>query len=119
MTHISAHQMGGSNAESGKSRAPAITLPDHSAVHDVKCGCPHEGVWSNADTCGQGVGMKNGSFFRTSFVDDPKSNINVKYADDAYLLIGSQNINTAAEEFSNITTWDAKNNLRLNHTKTK
>ena len=45
-----------------------------------------------------------------------KSNVNVKYADDAYLLIGSQNINTAAEEFSNITTWAAKNNLLLNHT---
>src|SRR6218665_1477919 len=65
------------------------------------------------------IGVKNGSFFRTSFVDDPKSNINVKYADDAYLLIGSKNINTAAEEFSNITTWAVKNNLRLNHTKTK
>jgi len=33
--------------------------------------------------------------------------------------IGSQNINTAVEEFSNIITWAAKNNLRLNHTKTK
>ena len=48
-----------------------------------------------------------------------KSNINVKYADDAYLLIGSKNVNNAAEEFSNITTWAVKNNLRLNHTKTK
>src|SRR6218665_1432790 len=71
----------------------------------------------------QGSVVGPASFITCSSSLHPKhiSNIhvNVKYADDTCLLIGSQNINTAAEEFSNITTWAAKNNLRLNHTKTK
>jgi len=49
------------NAERGKSTAPTITLPDHSAVHNVKCGRP-QGGWSNADTCGQGEGVENWCF---------------------------------------------------------
>ena len=55
--------------------APAITLSDHRAVYDAKCGRPQregEGVWSNADTCGQGGrGFEKGSFLWTSFMDDP------------------------------------------------
>src|SRR6218665_3175308 len=47
--------------------APAITLSDHRAVYDTKCRRPQGGgvgVWSNADTCGQGGGgYKKGSFF--------------------------------------------------------
>src|SRR6218665_305504 len=51
--------------------APAITLSDHRAVYDAKCGHPQRGRgWSNADTCGQGC-MKRGHFLRTSFMDDP------------------------------------------------
>ena len=48
--------------------APAIMLSDHRTVYDAKCGHPQwgEGGWSNADR-----GYKNGSFLRTSFMDDP------------------------------------------------
>jgi len=42
-----------------------------------------------------------------------------KYADDTYLLIGSKNIGTAAEEFGNIQSWAARNNLCINSNKTK
>src|SRR6218665_1042044 len=48
-----------------------------------------------------------------------KQNVKVKYADDSYLLIGSSNLQTAANEFKNIVTWADKNNLCLNRSKTK
>src|SRR6218665_1408452 len=51
----------GVRVKCGKSTAPTIRLPDHSAVHDVKCGRPHGG--GVLVKCGQGVGVKNGSFF--------------------------------------------------------
>lgn len=47
------------------------------------------------------------------------SNINVKYADDSYLLIGSNSLHTATDEFVNITTWTENNSLRLNEFRTK
>ena len=48
MTHISAHLGYGSNAECGKSTAPAITLPAHS----VQC------MMLNSDVCkGEGIGQ--------------------------------------------------------------
>src|SRR6218665_647282 len=46
-------------------------------------------------------------------------NLMTTYADDTYLLIGSNNIGTAAEEFRNIQSWAARNNLRINSNKTK
>src|SRR5688572_12717958 len=46
-------------------------------------------------------------------------NIQVKYADDSYLLIGSSHLSTATEEFAHITNWAEANNLRLNATKTR
>ena len=51
-----------------------ITLPDHSAVYNVKCGHPQgKGRWvsSDTDTCGQGRGVGKRVFFRTSFMNDP------------------------------------------------
>ena len=42
-----------------------------------------------------------------------------KYADDSYLLVGSNHIASASEEFKRITIWARENNLRLNPSKTK
>ena len=42
-----------------------------------------------------------------------------KYADDTCLLIGSSMIHTATEEFDNIQSWAAKNNLKIHPSKTK
>jgi len=47
------------------------------------------------------------------------SNMLMKYADDSYLLVGSNHIATASEEFKHITIWARENNLRLNPSKTK
>ena len=41
-----------------------------------------------------------------------------KYSDDTYLMIGSSNIHTTAEEFDNIQTWAMRNNLQINANKT-
>jgi len=45
--------------------------------------------------------------------------VQIKYADDGYLLIGSSLIHTAGEEVDNISRWAKSNNLRLNHSKTR
>jgi len=43
----------------------------------------------------------------------------MKYADDTYLLVGSNNVSTAADEFSHINAWARSNNLQLNTSKTR
>src|SRR6218665_3603068 len=48
-----------------------------------------------------------------------RKNLLSKYADDTYLLIGSSMIHTATEEFENIQSWAAKNNLKIHPSKTK
>src|SRR6218665_230264 len=48
-----------------------------------------------------------------------RMNIQVKYAEDAYLLIGSENIHTAEEERKIISIWAQPNNLRLNSLKSE
>jgi len=54
-------------------KAPAITLSDHRAVYDAKCGRPQgEGLIK----CGHlriRAGGTKGVFLRTSFMDDPLS----------------------------------------------
>src|SRR6218665_273409 len=42
----------------------------------------------------------------------------MKYADDSYLLVGSNNLSTATEEFDHISNWAGANNLRPNPQKT-
>ena len=51
----------------------------------------------------------------------PKNSFNilVKYADDTYLLVGSSNIGTAAEEYEHVASWAKTNNLKLNPSKTR
>src|SRR6218665_2227520 len=54
-------------------RAPAITLSDHRAVYDAKCGRPLGGLVGQMRTAAdreEGVG-KGVIFLRTSFMDDP------------------------------------------------
>lgn len=46
-------------------------------------------------------------------------NILVKYADDMYLLIGSNHLLTASNEFKHISVRAVDNNLHLNPTKTR
>src|SRR6218665_1778495 len=48
-----------------------------------------------------------------------RKNLLTMYADDTYLLIGSSMIHTATEEFDNIQSWTAKNNLKIHPSKTK
>ena len=42
-----------------------------------------------------------------------------KYADDSYLIIGSNKDLTIGEEFDNIMKWADNNNMRLNQNKSK
>src|SRR6218665_3514718 len=69
----------------------------------------------------QGSVVGPASFITSSSGLHPKynTNINIKYVDDSYLLIGSNHLHTAVDEFHNITSWAANNNLRLNRSKTK
>ena len=46
-------------------------------------------------------------------------NVIVKFADDRYLLVGSNHFSTATEEFEHISAWTMKNNLGLNPNKTR
>src|SRR6218665_3774906 len=48
-----------------------------------------------------------------------RTNVQIKYAYDGYLLIGSSLSHTALEEVDNISRWAKSNNLRLNHSKTR
>ena len=53
--------------------APAITLSDHRAVYDAKCGRPQseKGVGQMRTPADRREGsMKRGHFLRTSFMDD-------------------------------------------------
>src|SRR6218665_3792015 len=43
----------------------------------------------------------------------------MKYADDTYVLVGSAMVHTVKEEFDNIKSWAAKNNLKIHPNKTK
>src|SRR6218665_2821309 len=57
-------------------------------------------------------------FFRS---ETHRNNRMMKYADDTYRLVAStcRYINTAQEEFDNISQWAERNNLQLNASKTK
>src|SRR6218665_2578001 len=46
-------------------------------------------------------------------------NVIVKFADDTYLLVGSNHLSTATEKFEHISAWAMENNLRLNPNKTR
>src|SRR6218665_896354 len=46
-------------------------------------------------------------------------NCMMKYVDDTYLLVGSHNISTVADEFAHINAWTRTNNLQLNPSKTR
>lgn len=51
----------------------------------------------------------------------PVYNVNKmpKFADDTYLIIGSSMRDTVAKELENVSSWALKNNLPLNHSKSK
>src|SRR5688572_27824019 len=55
----------------------------------------------------QGSGIGPGSYIVCASDLHPLHSVNVmlKYADDTYLIVGSNNIATAAEEFGHISTW--------------
>ena len=48
-----------------------------------------------------------------------KQNEITKFADDTYLLVGSESVGTVAEELENIKGWAAANNMLIHPTKTK
>lgn len=41
----------------------------------------------------------------------------MKYTDDNYLLVGSNYIQTVADEFAGVMAWPTSNNLKINHNK--
>ena len=43
----------------------------------------------------------------------------MKFADDTYLLVGPIHMSTTQAEFNNVSSWAARNNLKLNALKTK
>src|SRR6218665_171420 len=43
----------------------------------------------------------------------------MKYGDDTYVLVGSAMVHTVTDEFNNIQSWAAKNNLKIHPSKTK
>ena len=43
----------------------------------------------------------------------------IKYADDTYLIIAENKINSTSAEIKNIVNWAKENNLRLNQQKSK
>src|SRR6218665_90071 len=92
----------------------------HTCINKFSCATRFQGVTSsvayiNASVV-QGSVVGPASFITCASTLQPKHRINiqVKYADDAYLLIGSKNIHTAEEEMNNISIWAQQNNLVKN-----
>ena len=48
----------------------------------------------------------------------PVFSLNMKYADDSYLLIGSRNVHSAQDELSHTSSWAPSKHLHLIPTKT-
>ncbi len=46
-------------------------------------------------------------------------NILLKYAEDSYLLVASENLQTVASDMDNISQWASANNLWINPQKTR
>src|SRR6218665_503156 len=69
----------------------------------------------------QGSGFGPPSYIVVASDLHPKHECNVidKFADDTYLLVGSNHLSTATEEFEHISAWAMENNLRLNPNKTR
>ena len=93
--------------------------------HDRKHITKFQGVVSSIASINasvvQGSGVGPGSYVVGSSDLHPKNSFNilVKYADDTYLLVGSSNIGTAAEEYEHVASWAKTNNLKLNPSKTR
>jgi hypothetical protein len=109
----------------------SIDIPDHifnwlsNYFHDRKHITKFQGEVSSIASINasvvQGSGVGPGSYVVGSADLHPKNrfNILVKYADDTYLLVGSSNIGTAAEEYDHVASWAKTNNLKLNPSKTR
>ena len=69
----------------------------------------------------QGSGFGPPSYIVVASDLHPKHecNVIVKFANDTYLLVGSNHLSTATEEFEHISAWAMENNLRLNPNKTR
>src|ERR1043165_9268955 len=108
-----------------------IDIPDHifnwlsNYFHDRRHITKFQGVVSSIASINasvvQGSGVGPGSYVVGSSDLHPKNSFNVlvKYADDTYLLVGSSNIRTAAEEYDHVASWAKINNLKLNPSKTR
>lgn len=83
------------------------------------------GDTSTTTTINSGViqGSALGPFAYVVVASDLKptdtNNSLIKYADDTYLVIRSDSVQTAQEELTNVQTWAAANNLKLNSGKTR
>lgn len=68
----------------------------------------------------QGSGIGPSAFITNGSNLQPVNHQNLmsKYADDTYLLVGSNHRNTIATELAHINKWAAENNLKLNPDKT-
>src|SRR6218665_271 len=69
----------------------------------------------------QGSGIGPPSYVVEASDLHPRHNQNAmtKFADDTYLLVGSNCITTIADEIANMKDWAARNNMRIHPTKTK
>src|SRR6218665_301665 len=77
-------------------------------------------AWINASII-QGSGIGPPSYVVEASDPHPRHNQNAmtKFADDTYLLVGSNCITTVADEIANMKDWAARNNMRIHTTKTK
>src|SRR6218665_3722934 len=77
-------------------------------------------AWINASII-QGSGIGPPSYVVEASDLHPRHNQNAmtKFADDTYLLVGSNCITTVADEIANMKDWAARNNMRIHPTKTK
>jgi len=85
----------------------------------------HSGILSAAAEINasvvQGSGIGSGSYNVGASDLHPLHDFNVmlKYADDTYLIVGSNNISTATAELDHVSIWAKENNLCLNSSKTR
>src|SRR6218665_2969989 len=77
-------------------------------------------AWINASII-QGSGIGPPSYVVEASDPHPRHNQNAmtKFADDTYLLVGSNCITTVADEIANMKDWAARNNMRVHPTKMK
>jgi len=66
---------------------------------------------------GSGIGLPSYVVTASDLHSVMSSNVMSKYADDTYLIIPADNLQSCQEEIANVESWTNHNNLKLNHAK--